>query len=200
MSNDRESRITPKMTRLLASGKTIGVFVFLLGAVTVFGVDKGLGYTNTTEFCTSCHSQQVPFEEYKKSVHYINVSGVRAGCADCHVPKALGPKLLAKLVAAKDVYHEILGTIDTEEKFESHRWTMANRVWAKMRATDSRECRSCHAFNAMDFDSHTKTARKKHERAQQDGETCIDCHTGIAHEEPLEPTTPTESSLSLLSK
>ena len=90
-------------------------------------------------------------------------------------------------MAAKDVYHELAGTIDTAEKFESRRWTMANRVWDKMRATDSRECRSCHTFDAMDVDSHEKTARKKHRRAQRDGETCIECHTGLAHEEPLEP-------------
>ena len=47
--------------------------------------------------------------------------------------------------------NEILGTIDDEEKFEHHRWQMANAVWDRMKATDSRECQSCHTIAAMDL-------------------------------------------------
>ncbi|MDP6407512.1 MAG: NapC/NirT family cytochrome c, partial [Alphaproteobacteria bacterium] len=28
---------------------------------------------------------------------------------------------------------------------------MAEHVWDSMRASDSRECRNCHSFEAMDF-------------------------------------------------
>ena len=164
---------------------------FLLAiAVGVFltvGSSKVIETTNTTEFCTSCHSMQWVKEEWMESAHYKNASGVRAECSDCHVPHALGPKLYAKMMAAKDVWGEIMGTIDTEEKFEEHRWEMANRVWAKMEATDSRECRSCHEFNSMDFSEQEKLSRKKHKRAEEEGKTCIECHKGVAHEEPYEP-------------
>ncbi len=64
---------------------------------------------------------------------------------------------------------------------------MANRVWDKMRANDSRECRSCHAFDTMDLSAQGRSARKKHPRAQMEGKACIDCHAGIAHELPDEP-------------
>ena len=30
-------------------------------------------------------------------------------------------------------------------------------------------------------------ARNKHGRAEDEGKTCIECHKGIAHEEPEEP-------------
>jgi cytochrome c-type protein NapC len=130
---------------------------------------------------------KINFEEYKETVHYKNASGVRATCSDCHVPKQFFPKLAAKLIATKDIYHEIIGTVDTREKYEKHRWDMASRVWAKMKATDSRECRSCHAFDSMDLSAQGRSARKRHPRAQMKGETCIDCHKGIAHEEPDEP-------------
>lgn len=143
--------------------------------------------TNDMEFCVSCHSMQNNYKEYKETIHYKNPSGVQATCADCHVPKQLGPKLWAKLVAAKDVYHEIVGTIDTEEKFNQHRWEMANRVWKKMKGTNSRECRNCHDFKNMQLDEQDKMARKKHEDAEEKGKTCIDCHKGIAHEEPDDP-------------
>jgi cytochrome c-type protein NapC len=39
----------------------------------------------------------------------------------------------------------------------------------------------------MDLSAQDRLARKKHARADMEGGTCIDCHSGIAHEEPLEP-------------
>jgi len=120
------------------------VLVFVAGIVFAGLFNTGLSATNEMEFCTSCHSMKIPFEEYKETIHYRNTSGVRATCADCHVPKEFGPKIVAKILAYKDVLHEFLGTIDTPEKYEQHRWDMASRVWAKMKANDSRECRSCH--------------------------------------------------------
>jgi len=161
--------------------------VFVAGIIFTGLFNIGLSSTNEMEFCTSCHSMQVNFEEYKESAHYLNTSGVRATCSDCHVPKAFVPKMVAKIVAVKDVYHEIVGTIDTREKFEAHRWDMANRVWAKMKATDSRECRSCHNFDQMDLSTQSRIARKRHSKAVDEGLTCIDCHKGIAHMEPDEP-------------
>ncbi len=168
------------------------VLVAVFGAGIVFTAvfNTGLSYTNEMGFCTSCHSMKINLEEYKKTPHYKSASGVRATCSDCHVPKAFGPKMVAKVMAYKDVLHEILGTIDTPEKYEARRWAMANRVWDKMRATDSRECRSCHSWDAMDLSEQDRSARKRHGRAPDEGKTCIECHKGIAHEEPDEPEEP----------
>jgi len=163
------------------------ILVFAAGVVFTGLFNVGLSATNTTEFCTDCHSMKVNLEEYKETPHYKNPSGVRASCADCHVPKSFGPKMVAKVMAYKDVLHEILGTIDTKEKYEKHRWEMASRVWAKMKANDSRECRSCHAWDQMDLSEQDRSARNRHSRAPDEGKTCIDCHKGIAHEEPDEP-------------
>lgn len=169
--------------------KTLLVFagVFILGFASFGAMNAFFSYTNELEFCTSCHSMQWNFEEYKETVHYKNASGVRATCADCHVPKEFFPKLAAKIYAAKDVYHEIAGTIDTKEKFEEHRFDMALGVWEKMKATDSRECRTCHDFEQMDLSEQGRMARKRHGGAPTQGKTCIDCHKGIAHLEPAYP-------------
>lgn len=161
--------------------------IFLAGFVFALLFETGLAYTNTEEFCTDCHTMQIPLNELKENIHYKNASGVRTTCSDCHVPKSFFPKMKAKIMAAKDVYHEILGTIDTPEKYEEHRWDMANIVWDKMKANDSRECRSCHSWESMDLSEQDKSARKRHGRAPDKGETCIDCHKGVAHEEPDEP-------------
>jgi len=161
--------------------------IFFLGVVVAGLFNMVLEHTNTTEFCTSCHTMQIPLKEMEENPHWLGRTGVSAGCADCHVPKQFFPKILAKIMATKDLWHEMLGTIDTPEKYEKYRWEMANAVWDKMRASDSRECRNCHSYEHMDFSQQDKSARKKHGNADDKGQTCIDCHQGIAHEEPDEP-------------
>ena len=161
--------------------------IFLAGIVFAGLFNVGLAYTNEMEFCTSCHSMKVNLEEFKETTHYKNPSGVQATCSDCHVPEQFVPKMVAKIMAAKDVYHEILGTIDTPEKYEAHRWDMATRVWAKMKGTNSRECLNCHKFENMDLTEQSRSARARHGNAPDKGQSCIECHKGIAHEEPDEP-------------
>lgn len=165
----------------------VGLVIFLIGGISFGGLTTFFHYTNSTVFCTSCHSMEINFTEYKQTLHYKNASGVQAGCADCHVPQGFGAMFVSKFVAVKDVVREITGTIDTPEKFEARRWLLANIVWDKMRATDSRECRSCHTYESMDLVAQDKRTRNKHTRAPKKGQTCIDCHAGIAHDEPLEP-------------
>lgn len=166
---------------------TISGLVLAVGLLFLWGFNFTLEATNTMPFCTSCHTMGTNYEEYKASLHYKNASGVQATCADCHVPKPPGPKLLAKVIAVKDVFHEVAGTIDTPEKFEARRWYMANLVWERMEANDSRECRSCHAFENMDLSEQGRSARSRHAAAEDKGQTCIECHRGIVHHEPDEP-------------
>ena len=216
----------------------IPVLIFLAGAAALGGVNIFFAATNEMAFCTSCHSMKVNLEEYRHTAHYNNQSGVQATCSDCHVPKQFIPKVEAKILASKDVFHWVLGTIEPDEtqlvaaeengdcptlfipikegselcvpnygepfsedmgeeaearregalkKFNDYRWNMATRVWAKMKASDSRECRNCHDFENMNLDIQDRSARKKHGRATDKGQTCIDCHKGIAHTEPDEP-------------
>jgi cytochrome c-type protein NapC len=102
------------------------------------------------------------------------------------VPKEWLYKMVRKVRATNELYHKALGTIDTKEKFEANRLELAQHVWDAMKATDSRECRNCHALISMDLEKQSKSARKKHdpERLKASGKTCIDCHKGIAHELP----------------
>lgn len=139
-------------------------------------------HTGSVDFCISCHEMRdTVYEEYKKSAHYNNVQGVRAACADCHVPHTWWDTAVRKVYAAKDIAHHFLGTIDTIEKFDARRLMMAERVWANMKDNNSRECRNCHSFDAMSLSDQKPRARKQHENAQRDESTCIDCHKGIAH-------------------
>ena len=64
---------------------------FFAGIIFWGGFNTALEATNTLEFCISCHEMRDNvYQEYKKTVHYSNRTGVRAICSDCHVPKDWG--------------------------------------------------------------------------------------------------------------
>ena len=169
-------------------GIPLGGFVmFFVGIIFWGGFNTALELSNTMWFCTSCHEMDTVYEEYQKSVHYSNVSGVRAICSDCHVPKPWGAKVWRKMQATfKELPHTVIGTIDTKEKFLAKRKELAEDVWRIMKESDSRECRNCHSLETMALEEQDKSARRKHDakRWAENNETCIDCHKGIAHELP----------------
>ena len=167
----------------------VAATLFVLGGVVgvVFwgGFNTAMEATNSLEFCISCHEMKnTVYEEYKKSPHYTNASGVRAVCSDCHVPKEWTAKLARKIQASNELYHHFRGTIDTPEKFNDKRAELAQHVWDTMKANDSRECRNCHSWDAMDFHKQTPRSREKMEEGRKEGKTCIDCHKGVAHTLP----------------
>jgi cytochrome c-type protein NapC len=124
------------------------------------------------------------YQEYKKTVHYKNPTGVRATCPDCHVPKEWFHKVVRKIKATNELYHWAKGSIDTREKFLEKRSVLANHVWKGMGETDSRECRNCHDEKAMALDEQASRASKIHKLNLGWGMTCIQCHQGIAHSLP----------------
>ncbi|WP_375750477.1 NapC/NirT family cytochrome c [Vibrio sp. HN007] len=167
--------------------KTIVILLIglAIGWITLGGTQVVMHATSDTEFCLSCHTMQIPFEEYQGSIHFSNAKGIRAECSDCHIPKDPIDYVWTKVRASKDIYHEfVTGKIDTEEKYEEHRMAMAQTVWDQMKANDSATCRSCHDFGAMDTYEQSENAVKMHEYGQENNLTCIDCHKGVAHFPP----------------
>jgi cytochrome c-type protein NapC len=157
------------------------------GVVFWGGFNTFMEATNTQEFCISCHEMRDNvYAEFKKSIHYSNRVGVRATCPDCHVPKDWSYKLLRKIEASRELWSKIAGNVDTRDKFEEHRLDMANSEWARMKASDSRECRNCHSFEAMRKTADTLPVYEKHMQAKEQGKTCIECHKGVAHMLPRE--------------
>lgn len=163
----------------------------LMGGLLFAGGKVAFEHTNTVEFCTSCHEMaENNYEEYKKTVHAHSKTGVKAICSDCHVPHEFPDVLIRKVMAVNDIYHHLMGTVDTPEKFNARRLDLAKKVWIRMKTTDSRECRNCHDVNAMARDQQGKVAQTEHKKLFAGTRTCIDCHYGIAHKEPpggLEP-------------
>ncbi|MDH5612874.1 MAG: NapC/NirT family cytochrome c [Gammaproteobacteria bacterium] len=172
------------MSRKVLMGTTLGaaLFFMIIGVIFWGGFNTAMEVTNTLDFCISCHEmEENVFREYQKTIHYTNRSGVRATCSDCHVPRPWIHKVVRKIQASNEVLHKILGTIDTPEKFNEHRLELAKNVWRAMKSTDSRECRNCHNFDSMKPEDQKKRSRNQHATAMENGNTCIDCHKGIAH-------------------
>lgn len=172
-----------KPSKRYATGSLV-VIGIVIGVLGWGGFNWGLEMTNTEEFCISCHEMEsTVYQELKETIHYTNPSGVRATCPDCHVPRPWIHKIIRKIQASSELYHHFMGTLDTPEKFEAHRRELAQHVWQVMKETDSRECRNCHSADSMDAMAQSQRARTRHAQAAEKGETCIDCHKGIAHKD-----------------
>jgi len=174
---------------------------FAAGIIFWGGFNTALEATNTLEFCIGCHEMNsTVYPEYKQTIHYSNRTGVRAVCSDCHVPKDWTHKMIRKIEASGEVWGKITGVIDTPEKFEAKRYELATRAWTRMVTTDSIECRNCHHIDSMDPSKQTEKAQRRHAKAKAEGKTCIECHFGIAHKEPVGPDGPSELKAKLLSR
>ena len=171
-----------KSTKWISSTLIVGV---ALGVILWGGFNWSLELTNTEEFCISCHEMEANvYQELQETIHWSNRTGVRATCPDCHVPKEWIHKIVRKIQASNELYHKMLGTIDTREKFESKRLQLATNEWKRMLGSDSRECRNCHDYKSMDYTEQGRRSMKQHTKGLDKGKTCIDCHKGIAHSLP----------------
>jgi cytochrome c-type protein NapC len=160
--------------------------VFFAGGVLFWGgFHTAVDMTNTLEFCTTCHEMRdTVYQEYKQSVHYSNRAGIRAICSDCHVPREWSHMMVRKMQASLELWGKVTGTIDSREKFEAKRMVLALDEWERLRESNSRECRNCHAFDAMSPGLQKPEPYKVHMQAREQAKTCIDCHKGVAHKLP----------------
>ncbi|MCW9697839.1 NapC/NirT family cytochrome c [Avibacterium sp. 20-129] len=160
-----------------------GLFGILLGIGVFAGSQYAMKATSSTEFCVSCHSMEIPKQEWEGSVHFSNRKGVRAECANCHIPQdSAFHYVKTKVMALKDVWNTfVVDKLPDQDAYETHRLAMAKAVWAEMKASDSVTCKSCHNQEAMVLSEQSEAAQKMHKIAQETNQTCIDCHKGIVH-------------------
>lgn len=181
------SKLWQKPSSKWLLGIPLGGFVaFFVGAIALGTTNYVLHETSTTEFCYVCHSHDAFIRpEYEASSHFRNVSGVSAGCSDCHLPHDNWFELTwTKMVVSLDIIPEMMGKLDTAEKYESHRAEMAESVWREFKDNDSKFCRSCHSIEQMDLEAQDRRTARRHAGAEENGQTCIDCHYGLVHKEP----------------
>ena len=181
----KEGLVKRLWNRIGKAGLLFTVAAFAAGIAAWGAFNWSLELSNTEAFCISCHEmKENVFKEYQNTVHYQNRTGVRATCPDCHVPKEWVHKMIRKIQASNELWHKALGSVDTPEKFNAKRLALARNEWARMKATDSRECRNCHHYESMDYAEQGRRASAQHQKGFGEDKTCIDCHKGIAHALP----------------
>ncbi|MEJ2576052.1 MAG: NapC/NirT family cytochrome c [Gammaproteobacteria bacterium] len=131
----------------------------LVGVILWGGFNTALEATNSMEFCISCHEMRDNvYQEYRETVHFNNPTGVQE-------PRMFRKMLVSLLLSLAFVGYS--GMI----KAETTRTALVT---------------GCHHFDAMDLEEQDRYAAKRHQRAIEEGETCIECHQGIAHKLPKE--------------
>ncbi|PVZ66387.1 NapC/NirT family cytochrome c [Pelagibaculum spongiae] len=174
----------------LLLGIPLGGFLFLaVGAAGWGAFNASLHYSSTNEFCFGCHiGMDTVVEEYQESIHYKNVHGVVATCADCHVPEPFFEKMEVKITSGiKDIYKKYwVKEINLENFEQEHRLRLAEHVWKDMQEQKSATCQKCHDQSKMDLAAQPGRASRAHDpvKWEENGESCVDCHYGIAHNRP----------------
>ncbi len=146
-------------------------------------------YTSSDAFCgTTCHSMQAHVTSdpvYVESAHRATRSGVRAGCADCHIPHGIVPSTWAHLRGGiKDVISELTNDFGERSAWERGRDERANTVRDWLLETDSATCRHCH--DEVAIEPERTRGQRQHADARERGLTCIACHYNLVHAE-IEP-------------
>lgn len=133
---------------LLLLGLFVGIIISVVTA-------KGLAYTDSAEFCKSCHIMNNVYDSFVDSTH------AELACADCHLPHdSLVSKYTFK--AKSGIGHVYYNTLGVEE------------IPGVLHPTDgSKEainsnCMSCHK-STLDNVSHDAK------------ETCTECHQTVPH-------------------
>ena len=86
----------------LILGVLVLLFCLLVGGVLIGGATAAIHLTSTESFCISCHElRDNAYAEFKDTSHDKNRTGVRAECADCHLPKEFVPMMVRKIEAAR---------------------------------------------------------------------------------------------------
>lgn len=163
----------------LAALLGIGVGV-IVGAPVADGVDR---YFSSNKFCANtCHVMKATVAvELSESAHGTSNSGVIPQCSDCHVSEDLIGAYIDHIKGTRDLYANLILSIDTVEEFEEVRFDAANRVRMQFVNNDSKNCRTCHMMEKIK--PERTRGQRQHSEAQEKKITCIVCHYDLVHKE-----------------
>lgn len=144
------------LEKIKAIDKKIWLFIGLfLGIVIAATGANAFHYTDTAEFCATCHPMETAYTSFQDSVH------AELACNECHAPTdSIVSKYMFKAkTGAHDVY---MNTFNADE--------IPDVIHAKQDTKDVVEenCKGCHQ-NTIKTVSHDVK------------EDCIDCHRQVPH-------------------
>ena len=131
-----------------------GVFI---GIALLAGTSSAMTYTDSADFCSSCHVMDEAYDSFKSSNH------ASLSCNDCHAPtENLASKLAFKAKAGGS--HMYMNTIGRND--------IPDVLYAKDASVEVIEanCISCHEAGLSNVEYHD---------VKEGG--CIDCHRDVPH-------------------
>jgi len=150
--------------------------------------------SSSNNFCaTECHSMQWAATAYQKGPHYRNEFGVRATCADCHIPFEDRPATPFQYVfgtlwtkgidGTHDVIAKMRGTIADRGRWDAEKPRLSAQVREWFKRTNSATCQGCHKLDSFSGEGASAFMKMEvHSGAiKADKVDCVQCHSGIAH-------------------
>jgi cytochrome c-type protein NapC len=180
-----------RMWRVVRWIFVLGV-IFMLGGVALVAVtNRAVMWSSSNAFCgTACHSMSWAAAGYQQGPHFMNASGVRASCGQCHIPydssHATATEYVKLLLfktnrGVKDLWNESRKSMATKEEWEKRRPGLTEEFEDYLRAHNYITCRGCHALEAFGGSrSHMKVVIHQMVVSGDDVD-CLRCHRNIGH-------------------
>jgi sulfatase modifying factor 1 len=153
-----------------------GLFI---GAGMIIGVNRVVLLTSTDEYCQSCHIHTAADEAWTKSSHFNNESGVRVGCAECHLPpKGSFSHFNTKV---KTGLHDLYAYHFKDQK--SFEWEKKQQLEYAVNIVSNASCEKCHQnlYPGGLSDDGGKAHLYYDANAEKLELHCINCHLDVGH-------------------
>ena len=168
-----------------------GTIFGLSGVALVAVTNKTVIWSSSNAFCgTFCHSMTWASAGYHQGPHFINASGVRASCGQCHIPydssHATATEYVELLVfkanrGAKDFWGELHKNIATKENWEKRRPQLAAQFDSYLQAHNYITCRGCHVLDAFGGPRSQMKALIHKDLIKDNDVGCLRCHRDVGH-------------------
>lgn len=165
--------------------KLIGA-IFLAGLICgiflIWSAEKALTYTNTDDYCASCHIHPHAEDSWRKSTHYYNKSGVRIHCVECHLPPKGSFYYLKE--KARTGLHDLYGFYFKDSA--SFNWQAKRELEHAVKIVYNESCVKCHqTLFSKGLSAEGGTAHLYYENnAVKLKLQCINCHLDVGHYNP----------------
>ena len=168
-----------------------GTIFGLTGVALVAMTNKAVIWSSSDSFCgTLCPTMTWSSAAHHQGPHFINASGVRASCGQCHIPydssHATATEYVKLLLfktdrGAKDFWYESRKTIATKEEWEKQRPQLRTEFENYTKAHNYITCRGCHSLEAFGGPRSRMKALIHKDLIKANTFDCFQCHQDVGH-------------------
>ena len=177
MSFEFDHKDYKKRHKIPVAGVIFIIALIVLPFMSWLVTDEGITASSSAKFCVTCHSMELFERAHNDDVHGgNNAHGVRATCAQCHLPhdNSINYLYTKARTGIHDLWVENLGDPDNID------W-QAKRAHREEYVYDS-GCITCHA-NLEEATKATPKALIAHKPyfLGQTDDKCVTCHENVGH-------------------